>query len=79
MHLIKRPEVTKLYAKPKATLYADISQGLFVRPVKLSKRAVAWPLNEVQAIMAARIAGKSDEEIKRLVVKLETARQDLTA
>lgn len=75
MQLIKRPEVTKLYAKPRATLYSEISRGLFVQPVKLSQRSVAWPLNEVEQIISARIAGKSDEEIKRLVVTLETARK----
>lgn len=79
MQLIKRPEVSKLCAKPRATLYFEISQGLFVRPIKLSQRSVAWPLNEVEQIISARIAGKSDEEIKRLVVKLETARKALTA
>jgi prophage regulatory protein len=38
-------------------------------------RAVGWPSEEVQALNAARIAGKSDEEIRALVVKLEAARK----
>jgi prophage regulatory protein len=36
---------------------------------------VGWPSSEVTAINAARIAGKTDEEIRALVVKLEAARK----
>jgi hypothetical protein len=35
-----------------------------------------WPSDEVEAINAARIAGKTDEEIRTLVAKLEAARKD---
>jgi prophage regulatory protein len=36
---------------------------------------VGWPANEVAALNAARIAGKSDDEIRQLVRKLEAARK----
>ncbi len=39
---------------------------------------LGWPSSEVVAINAARIAGKSDEEIRALVVKLEAARKAAT-
>jgi prophage regulatory protein len=35
---------------------------------------VGWPEYEVEALNAARIAGKTGEEIRRLVKKLEAAR-----
>ncbi len=35
----------------------------------------AGPAHEVAALNAARIAGKTDEEIRALVVKLEAARK----
>jgi prophage regulatory protein len=41
----------------------------------LGARAVGWPANEVAALNAARISGKSDSEIRDLVVKLEAARK----
>jgi prophage regulatory protein len=36
---------------------------------------VGWPSSEVEALNAARIAGKTDQEIRVLVVKLEAARK----
>jgi prophage regulatory protein len=36
---------------------------------------VGWPANEVEALNAARIAGKSESEVRELVVKLEAARK----
>jgi prophage regulatory protein len=73
--LIKRPIVSDLTGLPNSSLYRDIGIGLFTHPVKLSHRSVAWPLSEVQQIISARIAGKSDTEIKRLVSELEAARK----
>jgi prophage regulatory protein len=43
--------------------------------VQIGPRAVGWPSCEVAAINAARIAGKSDVEIRALVAKLEAARK----
>ena len=58
----------------RSTLYLRIDQGLFTRPVKLGTRAVGWPATEVAAINEARIAGKTDAEIRVLVAQLEKAR-----
>jgi prophage regulatory protein len=41
----------------------------------LGGRTVGWPAGEVAAINAARIAGKSNEEIRALVVRLEADRK----
>ncbi|MGZ8916175.1 MAG: helix-turn-helix transcriptional regulator [Methylobacter sp.] len=58
----------------KSKHYDDIKNGLFTRPVKTGKRGSAWPAHEVAAINQAILAGKSEEEIKKLVAKLEAAR-----
>lgn len=59
----------------RSTIYLRISQGLWTKPVPLGARAVGWPAREVAAINAARIAGKSDDEIRRLVAELEATRK----
>ncbi|MHB1619701.1 MAG: helix-turn-helix transcriptional regulator [Sulfuricella sp.] len=59
----------------RSTIYLRISQGLWTKPVSLGARAVGWPSSEVAAINAARIAGKTDEEIRTLVAQLEAARK----
>jgi prophage regulatory protein len=61
----------------RSTLYARIAQGLWTKPVKLGLRSSAWPDDEVAALNAARIAGKTDDEIRPLVVQLEAARKAL--
>jgi prophage regulatory protein len=59
----------------RSTIYLRIQEGTFPKPVNLGARAVGWPSTEVAAINTARIAGKTDEEIRVLVVKLEAARK----
>ena len=72
--LYRRPIVEQATGDSRSTIYRKIKQGLFTKPVKIGGERVAWPANEVQAINQARIAGKSDEEIKTLVIELEMAR-----
>jgi len=43
--------------------------------VSLGGRAVGWPAHEVAALNTARIAGRSDAEVRDLLVKLEAARK----
>jgi prophage regulatory protein len=64
---------------PRSTLYARISQGLWTRPIKLGVRASGWPAYETEALNAARVAGKSDAEIRSLVTRLEKDRRNAIA
>jgi prophage regulatory protein len=59
----------------RSTIYLRIAQGVYTKPVSLGGRAVGWPASEVAALNAARIAGKSDADVRDLVVKLEAARK----
>lgn len=61
----------------KSKLYADIQAGLYTPPVKIGPRASRWPRSEVVALNAARIAGKSNDEIRTLVKKLMAVRTAL--
>ena len=72
--LIRRPAVESLTGYTRSTIYRNISRGLFVKPVSIGGDRVAWPANEIEAINRARIAGKSDDDIKTLVSELEAAR-----
>ncbi len=72
--LIKRPVVEQAMGKTRSTLYRDIQRGLLTKPIKLGGERVAWPADEISAINQARIAGKSEDEIKSLVIELENAR-----
>ncbi len=74
--ILRLPNVKAATGLPRSTIYLHISQGLFPKQITLgSAYAVGWPANEVAAVNAARIAGKSNDEIRELVVELEAARK----
>ncbi|MBZ5547397.1 MAG: AlpA family phage regulatory protein [Acidobacteriia bacterium] len=74
--ILRLPAVKVETGYSRSTIYLRISQGLWPRPVRLGARSVGWPANEVAAINAARIAGKTDLEISNLVAKLQAARKE---
>lgn len=51
-----------------------LKAGLLTRPVPIGPRALGWPDDEIRAITAARIAGKTDDEIRVLVEQLHAQR-----
>jgi prophage regulatory protein len=60
-----------------ATIYNAIREGLWTTGVAIGQRAKGWPDYEVDAIIAARIAGKSDDQIRELVKVLHAKRIEL--
>ena len=60
-----------------ASIYQLIKKGLWPKPVNINIRSVGWPSDEVIAINAARIAGRTDDQIRELVVRLHAKRIDL--
>lgn len=73
--ILRLPTVKAESGYSRSTIYLRIEQGLFTKPVSLGARAVGWPAGEVAALNAARIAGKSEDEIRALVKRLEEARK----
>jgi prophage regulatory protein len=78
-HLLRKTEVLSIYPKSHTRLYADINKGLFTKPVKLSARLSVWPQCEVEAIVNAYIAGKSEDAIRALVDALHRQRKEAAA
>jgi prophage regulatory protein len=75
--LLRLPEVMKRRGRKKTPTYQDVQNELLTEPVAIGPRAVAWPEHEVEQINAARIAGKSDDEVRALVRRLMAARKSL--
>ena len=73
--ILRLPAVLRERGRSRSAHYLDIQQGLFTCPVQIGLRAVGWPAGELATLNAARIAGKTEEEIRSLVVKLEAARK----
>lgn len=73
--ILRLPAVKGESGLSRSTIYLRIADGLWTKQVSLGPRSVGWPRQEVEALNAARIAGKSDDEIRALVLKLEAARK----
>lgn len=74
--LVRLPGVIALTGMGRATIYDFMQRGLFPQPIKLGPKLAAWPADEISKINAARIAGKSHDEIKVLVTALMDSRKD---
>lgn len=59
---------------PMLRIYNAIHAGLITKLVRIGQRAVAWPSDGVKAIIAARIAGKSESDLRDVVIKLHRLR-----
>jgi prophage regulatory protein len=73
--ILRLPAIIASTGLSRSTIYLRVAQGVFPKQVSLGDRAVGWPASEVAALNAARIAGKSDAEVRDLVAKLEAARK----
>ena len=58
----------------RSSLYAKVSKGLFPKPVKVGSRKIAWPLYEVDQMIAFYLSTTDEEEKKSFVVNLEKTR-----
>jgi len=60
IRFLRRRDVCDLTGLKTSTLYEMIQRGTFPAPVRISKRLVCWPENEVAAWQAARIAERKE-------------------
>lgn len=68
-------QVLAVTGRACSTLYEDIRKGLWPPGIRIGGVSVGWLEHETQAILAARVAGKSDEEIRQLVNDIVVARK----
>ena len=72
---LRLPAVMAHRGRGRASTYNDVAAGLLTEPVKLGPSASGWPDFEISAINRARIAGKTDDEIRALVSELHAMRK----
>lgn len=54
MKILRLPQVIELVGLKRSAIYQLIQQGKFPRPVRLSKRAVGWRSDEIEAWIESR-------------------------
>ena len=78
MSILRMPAVkAETGHRSHASIYTAIKRGLFTTGVPIGERSVGWPDYEVKAINSARIAGKSEADIRDLVNRLHAKRIEL--
>lgn len=56
---------------------ADIKEGLITEPIKYGPRSNMWPSYEIEQLVAARVAGYTNDQIRELVKQLHEKRKHL--
>lgn len=80
MILLRLPDVKGRNGhRSDSSVYNAIRAGTFTTGVAIGQRAKGWPDYEVDAILAARVAGQTDDQIRELVKKLHAKRTELAA
>lgn len=77
--ILRLPKVLAMSGCSRSYIYQLINEGLWPKSVRIGVRAVGWPESEVAAVCAARIAGKSNEEIQRLIRFLHERRNAVSS
>ncbi len=79
INLMRRPAVCRSAGISPSTLDRRMAEGLFTRPIPDGPRNKVWPDYEVDALNRAKVAGKTDDEIRALVARLHSERLKLAA
>lgn len=74
LEILRLPQVIGITGLSRSTIYNSIASGTFPPPFSLGPRAIGFLRSSVEAWMEARIAGSSEEEMKRLVSELNETR-----
>jgi prophage regulatory protein len=53
-HHLRRPAVEAATGLSRSSLYAMMDAGDFPRPIRIGKRAVAWPQSAIETWLALR-------------------------
>ena len=75
--IIRLQQVIELLNTSKSTVYKQVNNGTFPKPISMGDRAVAWVTSEVNKVINARIKGFTDKQLQQLVIELKTKRGEL--
>lgn len=79
IRILRLPDTLAKTGDSRSTHYAKVKVGLMPPAVRLGARSVGWVQFEVDAVLAARIAGKTDDDVRKVVCDLVASRREATA
>ena len=74
--IVKQPAALEKFTFSKSTWFKQRKLGIVPPAISIGERAVGYLQHELDAVLAARIAGQSDEQIKELVKSLVAKRKE---
>ena len=77
VQIVKQRKVLDQFKFSKSTLFNQRKKGLMPPAVALGERAVAYLQHELDAVLSARIAGHTPEQLKALVKFLVAKRKEI--
>ena len=72
--ILRLSEVLERFGKKQTAVRDAIAAGLFPSFVQLGGRCIGLPEHELEQIIRARIAGLSDDDIRKLVERIHADR-----
>jgi prophage regulatory protein len=76
LELERLPVVLQRHGVSRSLHLLEVAQGRFTPPVKIGRCAL-WPKHETDQIIAAKINGATDEQLKALCAELVAQRKAL--
>ena len=73
--ILRMPAVVTITGRSRMSIYRAVREGMFTKPVRIGMNAVGWPDYEVASWVAARVAGKTSDEVRALVTQLHEKRK----
>lgn len=77
IQIIRLKEVLNFTGDKRSTFYLRIKQGLMPKQISLGGTSVGWLKSEIDTVLAARIKGATDSDIKILVQELTKNRHQV--
>jgi prophage regulatory protein len=74
---VRMAELKAILGQSHSTSYRGIASGVIPEPIELGPNRKGWPRYEAEAINRARLAGLSDDAVRKIVAALTAARKDL--
>ncbi len=75
VQILRKPEVLQQCGFSRSTLQIRVNDGLMPPPISLGARAIGWLSHEIDSTLKAMIAGKTEAEIKALIIDLVELRK----
>ena len=61
MKILPIENVVETTGLSRRTIYAEISDGRFPRPIQLTARRVGWPADEIEAWLKSKIEARDSQ------------------